>query len=675
MSDDVLFGLTSASGTHIVPSTLSYRGTASASHLGDSHTGTANSSFIPTSPSRTGLSRSRVVKRRSRATSLTFSSSYPSEESSDKENSSYTPTRLYSDEYSSRDDGLSTLETYTRESWTRSGTSTPFPSTETPRDEEPHDSDPSTAYDTAMSPSIKSVSDIPTIPSEYETASEHDTEYETAAKSITEDASTEFSTAEVCKSDQSSEYVTCPKCGSERSTAYSTAELCPSDASTEYETAVCRCQAAVLEPLPKELSDVEPAEKDFSIGKEPSELSYLDLDLTKEVEEEPQEESLQLEEEEEDFGPELEEEQEQERSVFAPSVTPTIPSLLSYQDEEKLRPEDVPLPASLYSPSLLSSVGLSALELEPTVPTPSTLQSLSDSMLSPTQGQPPLSEPPESFPTTSLLSSVTESSVSPTPPKPISLVIPPPLVPLSPSIRESEWPPETDISFESSMLRASPSVQSVAPPEGPDISFETSVLWPTASAVSSQDIRRLSTITESVSTPSSSVTPSSSSSSSSSLVTPVPSELLPAPPAPPAPSPALSLVTSSPAPSLLRVISPTHSPLIPVLSTPLLSSVVMTPSSPSDQPTTSLPTSTSVLTPSLSQEVSSVTVTRTPSSVSTVSSIGMRSSVFDTSSLMDFPLEVPSTEPSLLSTHRSSTLRSVSLSYVISTTSEIDPTW
>ena len=123
MSDDVLFGLTSASGTHIVPSTLSYRGTASASHLGDSHTGTANSSFIPTSPSRTGLSRSRVVKRRSRATSLTFSSSYPSEESSDKENSSYTPTRLYSDEYSSRDDGLCTLETYTRETWMRSGTS------------------------------------------------------------------------------------------------------------------------------------------------------------------------------------------------------------------------------------------------------------------------------------------------------------------------------------------------------------------------------------------------------------------------------------------------------------------------------------------------------------------------------------------------------------------------
>ncbi|THH04836.1 hypothetical protein EW146_g10071 [Bondarzewia mesenterica] len=92
------------------------------------------------------------------------------------------------------------------------------------------------------------------------------------------------------------------------------------------------------------------------------------------------------------------------------------------------------------------------------------------------------------------------------------------------------------------------------------------------------------------------------------------------------------------------------SPTIPLIVTP----------SPSDQLTSSLPTTTSIPTPSLSQELSSVTVTRTPSTVSTVSSIAMRSSVFDSYSIMDFPLDDVSTEPSLLSTHRSATPRSLS---------------
>ena len=69
--------------------------------------------------------------------------------------------------------------------------------------------------------------------------------------------------------------------------------------------------------------------------------------------------------------------------------------------------------------------------------------------------------------------------------------------PSSPSIRESLWSPETDDTYESSILRASPLVQSIAFPEGLDISFNTSFLRPTASAYSSQEQSRLSTIDES----------------------------------------------------------------------------------------------------------------------------------------------------------------------------------
>ncbi|THH16604.1 hypothetical protein EW146_g4054 [Bondarzewia mesenterica] len=413
LTDEVLFGLTSASGTNIVPSTLSYRGTSSASYLGDSHPGTMNSSsFMPTSPSRTGLSRSRELRRRSRANSVSFSSSYPSEESSDKENSdSYTPMRSYTDDYSTRDDGLSTLETYTRDSWTRSESSTPFPvsSTEAVTDSQPT---PSTTYETAHSPSIKSISDIPTIPSEYETAGEHDTDYETAPKCLSDDISTEFSTAEVCVSEKSSEYVTCPKCGSERSSMYSTAEVCPTEASTEYETAVCRCQA-VAEDITKEVSEPE-QEVVKEVSKEPSELSYLDLPLTTKEREEEESALGKSSEEESVMEKSIVEESVAGESMVAPSETPTIPSLLSDGHEERPPPENIPLPPSVYSPSLLSSMGLSELDLDPTVPTPSSLHSLTDDVPSESLPGPSPIGPPDSIPTTSLLSSLTESSISPT---------------------------------------------------------------------------------------------------------------------------------------------------------------------------------------------------------------------------------------------------------------------
>ena len=85
---------------------------------------------------------------------------------------------------------------------------------------------------------------------------------------------------------------------------------------------------------------------------------------------------------------------------------------------------------------------------------------------------------------------------------------------LIPSIRESLWAPETDDTYELSILWASPSVQSIAFPERPDISFDTSFLRPMASAYSSQEQSRLSTIDESPSSESPAITYSSSSSRS-----------------------------------------------------------------------------------------------------------------------------------------------------------------
>jgi hypothetical protein len=71
---------------------------------------------------------------------------------------------------------------------------------------------------------------------------------------------------------------------------------------------------------------------------------------------------------------------------------------------------------------------------------------------------PPLPGPspirsPDTLPTTSLLTSVTESTPSSLTPSPH---------PASPSIRESLWAPETDYTYESSILAASPSVQSIS---------------------------------------------------------------------------------------------------------------------------------------------------------------------------------------------------------------------
>ena len=91
---------------------------------------------------------------------------------------------------------------------------------------------------------------------------------------------------------------------------------------------------------------------------------------------------------------------------------------------------------------------------------------------------------PETLPTTSLLS----HRVGPKQPYTVvSCQSSTPRAPPSSSIRESLWAPETDDTYEPSILAASPSVQSVSFPQPQDISFDASILRPTASAYTSQE--------------------------------------------------------------------------------------------------------------------------------------------------------------------------------------------
>ncbi|KAG2366333.1 hypothetical protein BDR07DRAFT_1480198 [Suillus spraguei] len=73
---------------------------------------------------------------------------------------------------------------------------------------------------------------------------------------------------------------------------------------------------------------------------------------------------------------------------------------------------------------------------------------------------------------------------------------------VTPSVHPSQWPSETDVSFDSSALQPTPSMQSAVLQEGIDGSFETSFMRPSVSPLSS--IARLTPITETIS----SLTPS-----------------------------------------------------------------------------------------------------------------------------------------------------------------------
>lgn len=546
--------VTSGSGTLIVPSTLSYRGTESNSMLGDSHTG-SSALYSSTSPSGSGLTRSGGVRRRTPRSSRSYTtSSYPTDSeglsNSDKENT-YSGTYSYT---------LSTLESYSRtgttptmsRSMSRSRSVTPTPSTSsysrsTLEEPRPRRETDGTSYYTAPLPkspstaSFKSLSTIPSL-SDYETAI-LDTEYETAQK---------------CDSDVETSFETVPPCETPAPTEFITAEVCASDVSTNFMTADCRCKDKVPEA--------------------------------------------------------------DEISITTPSEIPTIPSSVPspVQRDIELEPEDIPLPPSTYTPSepsehtpterapspttmtpsspTESSVSFSVTPTPevPPVPTPSTVElSSEESSAISIPGPSPILPLSDLEPTVSLstISTPTESSVSPTPSSQQTPSVPStisqPETPSSPAIPTSSWGQESDESYESSLLRASPSMASQALPEGPDTSFETSFLRPSGTPQSSEESSLLTPITE--------VSPSS-----------------------PATEP-----------------SPASSELTPTQST-----ISLLPSVPSP-------------TPVRAEFIPAVTLTRSASMISTVSSVSMSSSRIAPS---EFELDLR-TEPSLLSTPSTEAVR------------------
>ncbi|KAI0649912.1 hypothetical protein C8Q79DRAFT_355651 [Trametes meyenii] len=580
--------LLSGSGTNIVPSTLSYRGTASASLLGDSHDSETLSGglYSSTSPSRSSLTRSGARRRTPRSSRSYTTSSHPSEseEYSDKENSAsysgtYSGTFTYNSEsYGSGTltAGLSTLESYSRTTATtptmdtRSRSVTPTPSSvsytrssEHTTESESEDLTDGATYYTAPTPvprspstaSFKSLSTIPSL-SDYETAVICDTEYETAEKCLSERAETEYKTAAVCPTPPAE-------------TEYITAEVCASDVSTEFRTADCRCKV----PEADEISINPPSEIPTIPSSVPSPISR-EVELDFEPADIPLPPST--------YSPsELSEPSEHTPTERAPSPSPSpAPSSLPL-------PSPLPAPSLSPSPSSFTESSLSfsltpSSPLQESLPTPSTVDVSSEELT--TESIPgPSPIPPLSDITLSLtISSPTESSVTPTPSSQLTPSVPStieqPTTISSPAVPESQWGAESDRSYESSMLRASPSLVSMALPEGPDTSFETSFLRPSGTPESTE----------------------------SSMLTPI-TEVSPSSPA---------TVPSSPSSEL----TPTQSSLS------LLPSIASPTPIPTDLPR-------------------AVTLTRTPSSVSTVSSISMSSSRMAPS---EFDLDL-ATEPSLLS--------------------------
>ncbi|EGO01064.1 hypothetical protein SERLA73DRAFT_151625 [Serpula lacrymans var. lacrymans S7.3] len=483
VTDGTMFGITSGgSNTEIVPSTLSYRRTESASLLGDSHDGSY--SYTPTSPSRTSLSRSAEVRRRG------FSSrGYTTyDETSDKENSgSYTPW---------------TTTRSTLSSFTRSRSITPTPSSsnrsaveELAQGETSRTSSGSEGYETAGTPSTASFKSLPTIPSE--------SDYSTAELCKTE-ASTEYVTAEKCASDVSTDYITADVCKTEVSSEYITAEVCKSEPSTQFETAsLCRTIPSEAES-PFSIHVDIPIEADVPPIIPPvvsSPVVSLSDEQIEYIEETVVEENLR----------EFEEYVEREESI---------------EEDFEIIPENIPLPPSGSSPSLSASGSLESEQIS--VPAPSSVVHTNSVSLSFPSSITPQSD------NTRLQSMTPVSSLTESSPLMVSDGLTPsahgvPELSIStPSVRESMWAPETDMSFNSSVLHPSPSVQSVQMPEGLDTSFDTSFMRPSISPLTS--LERLTPITETM------------SSSLSFSPSPVPHPALP---------PSISSPTSAPTPVIV----------------------------------------------------------------------------------------------------------------------------
>jgi hypothetical protein len=321
--------------------------------------------------------------------------------------------------------------------------------------------------------------------------------------------SSEFVTAERCVSDVETDYVTAEKCKTETETDFWTAEVCKSDKEeTQYETAsVCLTipsEEGLSTPrsgLVAELPAEEPIQDLIQESiQEPIEapieaLIEAPIEALIEV---PIGEPIDLHEEEE------EEEEEVDLPPTLPPKTPSeVPSIISEEPalEVSITPEAVTAQEEIAEDSLLESAPPTPQAPGSSTPIVSfhtdSSVSYTQSDLSPVQ--------PELDTSVSTLTESTEPFVITIP-----RVVQTPVLSISdhdeeavtPSVHPSQWPSETDVSFDSSALQPTPSVQSAALQEGIDGSFETSFMRPSVSPLSS--IARLTPITETIS----SLTPS-----------------------------------------------------------------------------------------------------------------------------------------------------------------------
>ncbi|KAG1819261.1 uncharacterized protein BJ212DRAFT_1345067, partial [Suillus subaureus] len=449
-----------------------------------------------------------------------------------------------SEEPSDREYSATTRSTLS--GWTRSRT--PTTTTEGFLAVEERESSGSEGYTTAHaspSPSTASFKSLPTIPSE--------SDYQTLDTCKT-CVSSEFVTAERCASDVETDYVTAEKCKTETETDFWTAEVCKSDKEeTQYETAsVCLTipseeglstpRSGLAVELPADEPIDEPTEApieapidvtidipiDVPIGEpigvlvevptdEPIDVLIdvpidmpIDMPIEAPVEapidmpveapidvtiEAPIDEPIDLHEEDEvdvDLPP-----------TPPPKAPSEVPSIISEEPvpEVSITPEAVTAQEEIAEDSLLESAPPTTQA--PETPTP-IVSFHTDSTFSYTESD--LSPAHPELDTS--VSSLTESSepfviASPrTVQTPVLSISDHDEEAVTPSVHPSQWPSETDVSFDSSALQPTPSIQSAALQEGIDGSFETSFMRPSISPLSS--IARLTPITETIS----SLTPS-----------------------------------------------------------------------------------------------------------------------------------------------------------------------
>lgn len=461
VTDETAFEFTSGgSNTQIVPSTLSYRRTESNSYLGDSHDGSRSYTPYTSSDTRSRTPYSYSSSGYTSSTPYTYTSgSYtPTPTSPSLSRSAEVRRRRYgaytSGGLSDRENSGTTRSTLS--GWTRSRT--PTTTTEGILVVEERESSGSEGYNTAHdspSPSTASFKSLPTIPSE--------SDYQTLETCKT-CVSSEFVTAEVCASDVETEYVTAEKCKTETETDYWTAELCKSDREeTQYETAsVCR---------------TIPSEEGLSTPK-----SVLVVELP------PAEEPIDLYEEGE-VPP-----------TPPPKTLSEVPSVVSEESPPDVSVEAVTAHEEIVivveEESLLGSGPHTDQPIESPTP-PVSFHTDSSASYPPTGSDvsAPQTQPDASVSTVTELSDLTPSESPRSERAPTISVSEEEAI--TPSVHPSQWPAETDVSFDSSALQPTPSVQSVVLQEGIDASFETSFMRPSVSPLSS--IARLTPITETVS--------------------------------------------------------------------------------------------------------------------------------------------------------------------------------